>query len=84
VKEEAAEMCDETTTLREIFKAFDKDGSGQIDLAELTEVMKAYYKAMDEPADTTKCRETAEMIMREVDVSGDGSISIDEFIKAFK
>jgi len=76
-------MCDETT-LREIFKAFDKDGSGQIDLTELTEVMKAYYKAMEEPADAKKCRETAEMIMKEVDVTGDGSISIEEFIKAFK
>jgi len=76
-------MCDEAT-LREIFKAFDKDGSGLIDLTELTEVMKAYYKAMEEPADSKKCRDTAEMIMKEVDASGDGAISIDEFIKAFK
>jgi len=76
-------MCDEAT-LREIFKAFDEDGSGKIDLSELTNVMKAYYKAMDEPADEKKCKDTAELIMKEVDSSGDGTISIEEFIRAFK
>jgi len=76
-------MCDEGT-LREIFKAFDQDGSGKIDLKELTEVMKAYYKAMEEPADEKKCKDTAELIMKEVDASGDGTISVDEFVRAFK
>jgi len=76
-------MCDEST-LREIFKAFDKDGSGKIDMGELTEVMKAYYKAVEEPADEKKCKETAAMIMKEIDTGGDGTISVDEFIKAFK
>jgi len=76
-------MCDEAT-LRDIFKVFDQDGSGKIDIKELTEVMKAYYKAVEEPADEKKCKETAAMIMKEVDDSGDVSISIDEFIKAFK
>ena len=76
-------MCDEAT-LREIFKAFDKDGSGKIDLGELVEVMKAYYKAVEEPADDKKCKETAEMIMKEIDAGGDGTINVDEFIKAFK
>ena len=76
-------MCDEAT-LREIFKAFDKDGSGKIDINELTEVMKAYYKAVEEPADDKKCKETAQMIMKEIDSGGDGTINIDEFIKAFK
>jgi len=51
-------MCDEKT-LREIFKAFDSDGSGKIDQAELTEVMKAYYKAVEEPVDEKKCKEVA-------------------------
>jgi len=76
-------MCDEGT-LREIFKAFDKDGSGKIDMSELTEVMKAYYKAVEEPADDKKCKETAALIMKEIDTGGDGTISVDEFIKAFK
>jgi len=51
-------MCDEKT-LGEIFKAFDSDGSGKIDMKELTEVMKAYYKAVGETADEKKCKETA-------------------------
>jgi Ca2+-binding EF-hand superfamily protein len=76
-------MADEKT-LREIFKAFDKDGSGKIDMAELTEVMKAYYKAVGEPADDKKCKDTAQVIMKEIDAGGDGTISVDEFIKAFK
>jgi len=76
-------MADEKT-LREIFKAFDKDGSGKIDMGELTEVMKAYYKAVEEPADDKKCKDTAELIMKEIDAGGDGTISVDEFVKAFK
>lgn len=76
-------MCDEKT-LREIFQTFDKDGSGKIDLKELTDVMKAYYEAVKEPADDKKCKETAELIMKEIDSGGDGTISVDEFIKAFK
>jgi len=76
-------MADEKT-LREIFKAFDKDGSGKIDMAELTEVMKAYYKAVEEPFDDKKCKDTAELIMKEIDAGGDGTISVEEFIKAFK
>jgi len=50
----------------------------------LTDVMKAYYKAVEEPADDKKCKETAALIMREIDTGGDGTISVDEFVKAFK
>jgi len=76
-------MCDEKT-LREIFKAFDSDGSGKIDQKELTEVMKAYYKAVEEPVDEKKCADVAAKIIKEIDVGGDGTIDVDEFIKAFK
>jgi len=76
-------MADEKT-MREVFKAFDKDGSGKIDMAELTDVMKAYYNAMNEAADEKKCKEAAELIMKQVDVGGDGTISVDEFVKGFK
>jgi len=76
-------MCDEKT-LREIFKAFDADGSGMIDQKELTDVMKAYFEAVGEPADEKKCKDTAALIMKEIDTSGDGMISINEFVKAFK
>lgn len=70
--------------MREIFKAFDKDNSGKIDMKELTDVMKAYYKAVEEPADDKKCADTAAVIMKEIDAGGDGTISVEEFIKAFK
>jgi len=70
--------------LREIFTVFDKDASGKIDAAELTEVMKAYYKAVEETADEKKCKDTAAAIMKEIDAGGDGTISVEEFIKAFK
>jgi len=76
-------MADEKT-LREIFKTFDKDSSGKIDIAELTDVMKAYYSAMNEPADDKKCKDTAAVIMKAIDAGGDGTISEEEFIKAFK
>jgi Ca2+-binding EF-hand superfamily protein len=76
-------MCDEKT-LRDIFKVFDKDGSGKIDMNELVEVMKAYFDAVGEPADARKCRDTAAVIMKEIDTGGDGTINIDEFITAFK
>jgi len=76
-------MCDENT-LREIFKVFDKDGSGKIDLDELVDVMKAYFEAVGEPADERKCRDTAAVIMKEIDTGGDGTINIEEFITAFK
>jgi len=79
----ARRMCDEKT-LRDIFKVFDKDGSGKIDMGELVEVMKAYFDAIGEPADNKKCRETAEVIMKEIDSGGDGTINIEEFITAFK
>jgi len=70
--------------LRKIFTEVDKDGSGKIDLKELTDVVRAYYKAVEEPADDKKCNETAATIMKQVDTSGDGTISIDEFIRVFK
>jgi Ca2+-binding EF-hand superfamily protein len=50
----------------------------------VTDVVRAYYKAVEEPADDKKCSETAATIMKQVDTSGDGAISIDEFIRVFK
>jgi len=76
-------MCDESV-LRQIFNEVDKDKSGKIDLKELTDVVRAYYTAMEEPADDKKCSEMAATIMKKVDASGDGAISIDEFIRVFK
>jgi Ca2+-binding EF-hand superfamily protein len=76
-------MCDEKT-LREIFAHFDTDKSGTIDQKELKAVLKAYFEAVSEPADEKKVSDVAAAIMKELDTGGDGSINIDEFIKAFK
>ena len=56
-------MCDEKT-LREVFKEFDADGSGSIDLKELKAVLKAYFDAVKEPADEKKVDELAKVCMR--------------------
>mgnify|MGYP003572439623 FL=1 len=76
-------MCDEKT-LREIFAHFDKDKSGTIDKKELSAVLKAYFEAVNEPADAKKIDETASAIIKEIDTGGDGTINLEEFIKAFK
>ncbi|KAG5183425.1 calmodulin [Tribonema minus] len=51
--------------VREAFQVFDRDGSGAIDKAELTVIMKAKI----------------ELLVREADVDGDGAINLDEFIR---
>jgi len=57
--------------LRETFKLFDADGSNNVDLAELGHLMIALGINLDESE--------KQNIMKEFDVSGDGTISFDEF-----
>jgi Ca2+-binding EF-hand superfamily protein len=76
-------MCDEKT-LREIFTHFDTDKSGSIDSKELKAVLKAYFEAVQEPHDDKRVDEVSAAILKELDTDKSGSISVDEFIKAFK
>ena len=54
-----------------LFKEFDTDGSGQIDLDELAAALAKGGKKLD--------RAECEKILKEVDTDGDGKISYEEF-----
>lgn len=77
-------MSSDEQILRDAFKAFDGDGSGSVDLKELREVVKVYFELMQEQFDDKKVTALAEKIMKAVDKGGDGKITLEEFIKAFK
>jgi Ca2+-binding EF-hand superfamily protein len=76
-------MADEKF-LREAFAACDTDKSGKIDLTELKAVIKLYFEYVKEAADDAKINGAADKVMKLIDTEGDGTISLDEFIKAFK
>lgn len=56
-------MADEAI-LRDAFKAFDADGSGTVDLAELKEVVKVYLELMNEKIDLQKVNDLAEVSVK--------------------
>ena len=70
--------------LREAFEAFDADHNGTIDIKEMKAVLKEYYELTKEPADDAKITTQAQRIIKAVDKGGDGKISLEEFIAAFK
>jgi calcium-dependent protein kinase len=57
--------------LREAFKLFDRDGSGEITAVEIKQILGAGKKFGSE--------KIFDDIIKEVDVNGDGVISFDEF-----
>lgn len=59
--------------MSKIFKAFDKDGSGYIDINELKVVSKELGKELDQ-AELEEC-------MKDLDINKDNNISYDEFRK---
>jgi len=65
---------DEATKLQEIFKKFDKDGSGSIETKELKQIVVELGGTISD--------EEVEAAMKELDVNGDGSCCFEEF-KAF-
>jgi len=62
------------------FKAWDKDGSGSLEVKELVSMMT------DEPLKLPKdvAEKTAKRIMETVDKDGDGTISLEEFLTVVK
>ena len=63
------------TALVEAFHMFDEDGSGTVDLDELT---KAVYNF----SDNMFSEEEIDEMVAEIDVDGDGQIDVTEFIRA--
>ena len=57
------------------FKAFDKDGSGELTEMEIKELL-----GFKENADNN----LIQSIMNEIDFNGDGSISLEEFVNLMK
>ena len=62
--------------LQEAFEAFDKDGSGKIDRAELRAAMTKLA-----PAGTTVDETTLTVLMVHVDTNGDGLLDFTEFVQ---
>lgn len=76
-KETVADEVGETPRQYDaLFKEFDADGSGQIDLDELTAALAKGGKQLD--------RAECEKILKEVDTDGDGKVSYEEFEVIFK
>ncbi|KAF8336360.1 calmodulin-like protein [Cantharellus anzutake] len=59
--------------LKETFRMFDRDGSGQISKEELEAIMKQLGKNLTD--------EELEQMIKEVDTDGDGHVDFEEFRK---
>lgn len=70
--------------LEEIFDAYDKDGSGKIDVAELKSAIKEYYDKVVGTEPTEKdMKDAVEGILQLSDSSGDGKIDKKEWFQYF-
>jgi len=77
-------MDADESKLREAFAKFDTDSSGYIEAGELKEDVKAALESCESDVSDGKVDEYTEKVMAAVDTSGDGKISFDEFVAAFK
>jgi Ca2+-binding EF-hand superfamily protein len=69
-----------------VFRVYDKDSSGSISKAELSAIIKSLYKMYGSEimkADfKMDVKELTESIFSQMDLNGDGKVTLDEFIKA--
>jgi len=72
-------MCDEAT-LTKIFEEFDTDKSGQIEIKELRNMVKAYYQLLEVEATEEMIKDTCYELMKNLDSDCDGSISLKEWL----
>jgi len=70
-KHDAQEEADDIEGLQMAFRAFDIDGNGKIDRAELAQVMKNLGQELTD--------EEIDAMMKEADTDGDGAIDFEEF-----
>jgi len=76
-------MCD-VESLTKIFKEFDTDGSGQIDIKELRGMVKVYFETIGVQADPAMIKDTVYDLLKNLDDDGDGTISLDEWLQLAK
>merc|ERR1712037_776989 len=65
--------------MEQLFRIYDKDGSGEIDVEEMTEIFSLMYTVQGFTEEEGK--ERAEKIFETLDKNGDGSLEEEEFIK---
>ena len=63
-----------------IFQMYDKDGSGEIELSEMVEILGTVYM-MEGVMSNNMAKIRAKQIFSELDINGDGSLTCDEFIQ---
>ena len=63
---------DEISAFREVFSLVDKDGSGEIDAEEVSELMELLGMSAD--------KSTVETMIKEIDADGNGNVDFDEFL----
>ena len=88
VQNEKREFSNETKQqLADLFSIYDSDGSGSISVNEMEQALLAVQNLMSggstgqpTPKQLQQNREAAKKMMKLVDVSGDGEVSLDEFI----
>ena len=88
VSNEKREYSQETKQqLADLFSIYDADGSGSISVSEMEQALLAVQNLMSggttglpTPKQLKQNREAAKKMMKLVDVSGDGEVSLDEFI----
>ena len=69
---------DREAEIKAYFQAFDADNSGSLEPGEL----KTIFKDLEKTSRQTFSQEEIEKMITDVDVDGDGDVSIDEFVAA--
>eukprot|EP01006_Ploeotia_vitrea_P035426 TRINITY_DN65875_c12_g7_i1.p1 TRINITY_DN65875_c12_g7~~TRINITY_DN65875_c12_g7_i1.p1 ORF type:complete len:160 (-),score=100.63 TRINITY_DN65875_c12_g7_i1:728-1207(-) len=67
---------DDEQELREAFNVFDENGDGSITAKELTRIMQCVGEKIS--------KDTIDMMIKSVDLDGDGEIGFDEFVKIMR
>ncbi|CAD5121232.1 DgyrCDS9765 [Dimorphilus gyrociliatus] len=78
-----AGLSDETLT--EIFGNLDKDNSGKLEKSEIRSLVEKVVSAHGSQLETEEQRaKEVEFLMAKFDISGDGTITVQEFIEAYR
>lgn len=72
--------CNQSPWLFCKFQMYDKDGSGEIELSEMCEILQTLY-VMEGETDTNYAKIRAKQIFEQLDVNNDGTLTCDEFIQ---